>query len=189
MPERFAPEEAWKEAQLLQALAEERAHKGLSKDSNAAEFDFLSEKLDSVRKDDPLLYEKALRMPELSKEAESVPPAVREAFLQIDTDAAIIGFREVYSRIDDIKSYVEQQTALGRDPEIALKEKKSEIVDGALQAQVDQLRQLIASSPTLRNTSPAELHILERYYLGPEIEALRKKVIAERLDRMLERVS
>jgi len=187
MQEYLSSEEALKEAEFLKAIAEERTRKGLSKDSNTAEFDFLSEKVDSVRKDNPLLYEQALGLLELSKEAERVQPAIRETFLQIATDAASIGLREAYSRIDEIKSYVEQQTTLGRDPETALKEKKKEVVDVALRTQFDQFRQILANSPMLRNASAAELQILERYHLGSEIEALHKRVIAERLDRMLER--
>jgi len=62
MPERYTPDEAWREAQLIQELAKKQtANEGLIQ-PEARHFELISEKLDEKKQETTALYEAALKV-------------------------------------------------------------------------------------------------------------------------------
>src|SRR5207244_1751152 len=83
MPERFTPEEAWREAQFLEGAAKRQSNQEGSDETIARHFDRLSIRLDATRKENPLLYEASLNLAEQAQKIESIDPELRRQFLTL----------------------------------------------------------------------------------------------------------
>ncbi|MFI5107303.1 MAG: hypothetical protein ACHP78_00490 [Terriglobales bacterium] len=186
MPERFTPKEAWKEAQFIKKAAEERVEKGAARSPDAAEYEFLSGRLDILRQSEPNHYENSLLLGELAKNVETVRPQIREAFLRVIMPASDRGLNEAISRADEIKTYVEQQVRLGIDPKIARAKKLGDVVASCLDAQLKAFEEQIAADPNLQNANADELQRLKRYHLGPETQTLWRARVSEALNTLLD---
>src|SRR5467141_4145052 len=83
MSERYTPDEALREAQFLEEAAKRQAKQDGTGDPERLHFEFMSEKLDSVRKGDPTLYENALELAERNAEVQYIDSELRRLFIDL----------------------------------------------------------------------------------------------------------
>jgi hypothetical protein len=187
MPERLAPEEAWREAQFIQNAAHEQATERGAQQADAADYESTSGTLDTAQQDDQPQYERLLRLGELASEAEPADPKLREAFLRIVNNAAEPVKDSLKQRAGEIRLYAEQQALSGKRTDVARKEKITQVVDEYLSQVLERVDRALNEAPEFKRKSreTAEgLEKLKRYHLGPETQATWKDYVGKVLERL-----